>query len=142
MRILVITQYFWPENFRVNDLCLELKNRGHEVSILTGKPNYPNGIFFNGYSLFSRRTDYWNDLKIYRVPLLPRGNGSGFNLFFNYLSFTLFSCLRILFIKEKFDKILVYQLSPGTIGFPALVAKKNLKQSYFFIYKIYGQKVS
>jgi glycosyltransferase involved in cell wall biosynthesis len=132
MRILVITQYFWPENFRVNDLCLELKNRGHEVSILTGKPNYPNGIFFNGYSLFSRRTDYWNDLKIYRVPLLPRGNGSGVNLFFNYLSFTFFSCLRILFIKDKFDKIIVYQLSPGTIGFPALVAKTKFKAKLFF----------
>jgi hypothetical protein len=55
MRILIISQYFWPENFRINDLCLALKERGHEVAILTGKPNYPKGSFYEGYDFFSKR---------------------------------------------------------------------------------------
>ena len=104
MRILVITQYFWPENFRINDLCLELKNRGHIVTILTGKPNYPNGKFFEGYSFFNRSIEYWENIQIYRSKILPRKNGIGVNLFINYLSFTFFSCLKIFTIKNKFDK--------------------------------------
>jgi hypothetical protein len=49
LNILIISQYFWPENFRINDLAQELANRGHRVSVLTGLPNYPNGRVFNEY---------------------------------------------------------------------------------------------
>ena len=76
MKILIVSQYFWPENFRINDLALELKARGHEVEVLTGKPNYPKGSFFDGYSFFSRRKDSYKGIKIKRVPLIPRKNGS------------------------------------------------------------------
>ena len=50
MRILVISQYFFPENFRINDLVFSLNKRGHNVEVLTGKPNYPKGDYFTGYS--------------------------------------------------------------------------------------------
>jgi len=143
MRILVITQYFWPENFRINDLCLELKNRGHIVTILTGKPNYPNGKFFEGYSFFNRSIEYWENIQIYRSKILPRKNGIGVNLFINYLSFTFFSCLKIFTIKNKFDKIIVYQLSPGTIGFTGLLAKYIFKAPlYFYIQDIWPESLT
>ena len=74
MHILVVTQYFWPEYFRINDLVLGLKERGHQVTVLTGKPNYPKGKFYQDYSIFNRSVEYWNEVKIYRAPLLPRGN--------------------------------------------------------------------
>lgn len=132
MKILIITQYFWPENFRVNDLSLSLKKKGHTVSVLTGIPNYPKGKYFNNYGIFNFRDEFWNGIKIYRSFLFPRLNGNKFFLALNYLSFAVFSCIKLLFIKEKFDKIIVYQLSPGTVGFPAVLAKKYFNASLFF----------
>ncbi len=80
MRILIVTQYFWPENFRINDLALGLQENGHQVEVLTGIPNYPGGKFFRGYGYFNKRKDNVNGLKIIRAPLIPRGNGSGLSL--------------------------------------------------------------
>ena len=54
MNVLIISQYFWPENFKINALCTELVNRGHEVTVITGKPNYPDGKFFKGFGIFSK----------------------------------------------------------------------------------------
>ena len=86
MKILVISQYFWPENFRVNDLCLELKQRGYEVTVLTGKPNYPSGKFMSGYTYLNKKEENYNGIKIYRALLIPRGNGGALRLILNYLS--------------------------------------------------------
>jgi len=132
MRILVISQYFWPENFKINDLCIGLKERGHEVLVLTGKPNYPVGSFNKGYTFFNKSTENWNGIKIYRSNLITRGKGSGVRLFANYFSFAFFASLRVLFIKNKFDKIFVYQPSPVTVGFPGIVAKLKFKAPMFF----------
>ena len=87
MRILIITQYFWPENFRVNDLCENLQKRGYDVTVLTAKPNYPSGKFINGYTFFNKRVDFWNNIKIHRTPVIPRGKGKGLILFLNYISY-------------------------------------------------------
>ena len=132
MRILIITQYFWPENFIINDIAFSLKERGHKVYVLTAKPNYPKGNFFKGYSFLFQNTEIWNGIKIYRSPLIPRGNGKGFQLFLNYITFALFSSVRLLFIFKKIDKILVYQPSPVTVGLPAIVAKYRFKAPVFF----------
>lgn len=143
MRILIVSQYFWPENFRVNDLCLELKDRGHKVVILTGKPNYPNGTFFEGYSFFNKGIEYWNDIKIYRASLFRRRKRGAINLFLNYVSFAFFSGFKIFSIKEKFDKIIVYQLSPGTVGWPGLIAKKRFKAPlYFYIQDLWPESLT
>ncbi len=142
MKILVISQYFWPENFRVNDLCLELQNRGYNVSVLTGKPNYPRGKFMTGYSFFNKRKESYNGIKVFRTPLIPRGNGEGINLILNYFSFALFACLRIFFILEKFDRIIVYQLSPATVGFPGILAKWKFKAKlYFYIQDLWPESL-
>jgi colanic acid biosynthesis glycosyl transferase WcaI len=124
MRVLIVTQYFWPEQFRINDLALGLRDRGHEVTVYTGKPNYPEGRFFPGYGFLRRPTDDYQGIPVIRVPLVPRSNGSGFRLALNYLSFALFaSLLAPVRCRGRFDVIFVYEPSPVTVGLPALVLK-------------------
>jgi hypothetical protein len=132
MRILIISQYFWPENFRINDLCLNLKERGHSVTVLTGKPNYPKGRFYDGYKYFNKSSEVWEEIKIIRSFMIPRKNSNSFNLIINYLSFLFSSCFNIITINKKFDKILVYQLSPGLIGAPGIIAKFKFNAPLFF----------
>ncbi|MDI9308965.1 MAG: glycosyltransferase family 4 protein [Limnohabitans sp.] len=131
MKILIISQYFWPENFKINDLALGLKEKGHEVTVLTGTPNYPKGTFFDGFSFWKKNDSEWNGVKVYRSKLIPRGNNS-LQLMLNYVSFPFFASFRCFFIKEKFDKILVYEPSPITVGLPAIVMGKIKRIPYFF----------
>lgn len=143
MKILVVTQYFWPENFRINDLVLGLVQRGYKVEVLTGKPNYPHGAFFKGYSFFSQRTEIWNGIKIHRSKLIPRGKSGGFRLMINYFSFAFFSSIKTLFMKEKFDRILVYEPSPITVGLPAIAYKFRRKTPiYFWVQDLWPQSVT
>lgn len=125
MRILIVTQYFWPENFRINDLALGLRERGHEVTVYTGKPNYPDGRFLAGYGFFGRANEIYQGVRVIRVPLIPRGGGGAVRLALNYVSFALFACaLAPLGCRGEFDAILVYEPSPITVGLPALVLRK------------------
>jgi glycosyltransferase involved in cell wall biosynthesis len=127
MKILIVTQYFWPENFRINDLVLGLKDRGHEITVLTGKPNYPAGEFYKGYNFFNKRTEEWNGVKIIRSALIPRGKGGAVRMMLNYFSFAFFASCRALFLNIKTDLIFVYEPSPITVGIPAIVLKKLTK---------------
>ena len=122
MKVLVVSQYFYPENFRINDLCYGLKNLGHEVEVLTGKPNYPKGNFYKGYSWNTKKVEIINGIKVYRSNLISRGNSAGFRLFLNYISFVFFGSIKLFFIKQKFDKIFVYAPSPITVGFIGVLA--------------------
>ena len=125
MKVLIISQYFWPENFRINDLSAGLVERGHKVSVLTGIPNYPDGRFFQGYGLFRNLRQEYKGVRIIRVPLLPRGRGGGIRLALNYFSFAFFAgILAPFFCREKFDLIFVFEPSPITVGLPAIVLKK------------------
>ncbi len=125
MNVLIVSQYFWPEAFRINDLVRGLKERGHEVTVLTGKPNYPNGSFFPGYGFLRPIREDYDGVKVLRVPLIPRRSGSGRMLALNYMSFVLFaSLLGPLLCRGRFDVIFVYAPSPITVGLPALVMKK------------------
>ena len=72
--VLVVSQYFYPEQFRINDICRELVKLGHEVTVLTGIPNYPGGRFFTGYGLNKKRREEWNGVEIVRIPLVSRGS--------------------------------------------------------------------
>lgn len=142
MRILIITQYFWPENFRINDLALGLKERGHEIAVLTGKPNYPGGTFFKGYSFFKKRREEWNGIPIYRSPLIPRKGGKGIQLMFNYLSFAFFATLRSFGIREEFDKIFVFEPSPITVGIPAIIYSKRKRiPIYFWVQDLWPESI-
>ena len=132
MNILVVTHYFWPENLKINDVAKGLLDKGHNVSVLTGLPNYPKGKFYKGYSFPRNKKENYEGITIYRSPVIPRGNGSSIRLFLNYLSLALSASLRVLFIKDKFDKILVYEASPVTIGIPAIIAKFRFNAPIFF----------
>ncbi|WP_322933471.1 hypothetical protein VCM39_07470 [Bacteroides sp. CG01] len=98
MKILLVSQYFWPETFRVNDLAQELVLRGNEVTVLTGKPNYPQGKIYKGYSFWGYKEESYQDIKLIRVPLIPRGKGSKIGLALNYLSFVFFLAYTYCFI--------------------------------------------
>lgn len=127
MKILVVSQYFYPENFRINDLVLELKKRGHEITVLTGKPNYPKGEYFPNYSFRGKEDEIWQGVPIYRVALRARKKG-GLNLIRNYISFVWNGNKKIkqLISKQTFDVIYVFEVSPITVALPAIKAKKRL----------------
>lgn len=124
MRILLVSQYFYPENFKFNDLAEDL-SKDNEVVVLTGKPNYPRGDFFPGYKFLGATKEQYKNITIYRAPLIPRKNNKLF-LTLNYISFALFSSLFSFFFyftKRKFDKILVCQVSPIFMVLPAITLR-------------------
>lgn len=122
MKILIVSQYFWPENFRINDLTQELVKRGHSVTVLTGIPNYPDGSVFDVYQKNPRAFDQYCGAKVLRVPMLARGH-SKIQLVLNYLSFVVGACvmgpwkLR----GQQVDVIFVFEPSPVTVGLPAIL---------------------
>ena len=125
LRVLILTQYFWPESFRITDLALGLKARGHAVTVLTGMPNYPGGRFFEGYGPLSPASQTYEGIEVKRVPLIPRFAGRGWQLALNYLSFALSaSVLGPLRCRGSFDAIFVFEPSPITVGIPAAVLKR------------------
>ena len=121
MRILVTSQYFWPESFRINDLVRSLAKKGHTVDILTAKPNYPEGIIYPGYRSWDCQVEVWQNMKIYRVPIVERGNGSGLRLALNYLSFVVSGLLfgTWMLRKKKYDVIFIDAPSPIFQAIPA-----------------------
>ncbi len=125
MRLLVVSQYFWPENFRVNELVAELVERGHEVTVLTGRPNYPDGKVFEAYRANPRGFLKYEGATVVRVPLRPRGKGR-IRLALNYLSFVFWATLLgpWLLRGRAFDSILVFATSPVTAAIPALLLRK------------------
>ncbi|MGE6791815.1 glycosyltransferase family 4 protein [Pseudomonas guineae] len=126
MKILVISQYFWPENFIINDIVRTLDDQGHDVVVATGKPNYPDGKIFDGYSAKGTQYErYLGKIDVLRVPLWPRGEGGAKNLILNYLSFVLAGLLFLPWMlrKREFDAILVFAPSPILQAIPAIPLK-------------------
>ena len=124
MNILIISQYFWPESFIINNLAKDLLERGHSVTVLTGIPNYPEGRYFKGYGPFRNTKQEYCGIRIIRVPLVSRGGGGGIRLALNYLSFALCaSILGPLLCRDKYDVIFVYEPSPITVALPAICMK-------------------
>lgn len=136
MRILIVSQYFWPEPFIINDLVLALEHHGHEVTVLTGKPNYPDGKLYSGYQQKGlQRESYGKNIAVYRVPLRPRGTATSTSLALNYLSF-IWAGLRYfskLVKNSQFDVILVFAPSPITSAIPA-IALKRMKKTHLAIW--------
>jgi colanic acid biosynthesis glycosyl transferase WcaI len=133
MRILVVTQYYWPENFRVNDLTEDLVKRGHQVTVLTGVPNYPSGTIFPEYRENSDNYNSYKGVEIVRVPIVVRGQG-GLRLVLNYLSYIFSGLVFGLFKlrKQSFDSIFVFEPSPITVGLPAIAFRYFKKAPLIF----------
>jgi len=125
MRVLVVSQYFWPETFRINEVVLSLRDAGAQVTVLTGKPNYPEGRVFDGWRAGGVVRERWEGVDVLRVPMLPRGRANAVGLALNYLTFAASGALLApwLLRGRRFDVIFAYGNSPLTQVVPALALK-------------------
>lgn len=125
MRVLVVSQYFWPEVFRVNEIVSELRARGHEVTVLTGRPNYPGGQVFDEYAANPQAFAEYHGAEVIRVPLRPRGQGA-LRLLLNYWSFVFWGCLLgpWKLRGRQFDAIFCFETSPITSALPAVLLRR------------------
>ena len=112
-RILVVSQYYYPEPFRINDMCAEWVKRGYDVTVLTGIPNYPEGKFYKGYGISKKRKDEIDGVKIIRIPIISRGKGK-IRLALNYFSFVISGWWWKIFTKVKADIVFTFEVSPMT----------------------------
>lgn len=122
MKILIWTQYFWPEHFHINEVATSLQEAGEEVTVLTGKPNYPGGEIFDGYRAFGMNKQTHVGIDILRLPLKPRGASKALDLALNYLSFIASGYLLgpLALRGRQFDVVLVYAPSPLLQALPAI----------------------
>jgi hypothetical protein len=127
MKILVICQYYYPEQFKINDICENLVKEGHIVTVLTGLPNYPKGEIPKEYRWGKKRREIINGVDIIRSFELSRRN-SIVGLALNYGSYMMSASLKALFLKKDYDIIFSYQLSPITMVLPAVIMKKRTQK--------------
>lgn len=129
MKILVVCQYYYPEPFRISDLCEEMVKRGHEVTVLTGVPNYPEGVIYKEYRAGQRRNEIINGVKVQRCFTIGRRTGTLYR-FLNYYSFVISSTFRVLLNRNKpedgtkYDVVFVNQLSPVMMAYAGMLYKK------------------
>ncbi len=124
MKILVICQYYYPEPFRITDICEELVNLGNEVTVVTGQPNYPMGELYEGYEKGKRVDEIINGVKVHRCRTLPRKMGS-LNRLRNYFSYACSSKKYVKGLKEEFDIVFINQLSPVMMAEAGIAYKKK-----------------
>lgn len=132
MKILVVCQYYYPEPFRISDICEALAARGHSVTVVTGVPNYPEGKIYPGYEHRGGTDEVRNGVKIHHCPLIPRKTGAIYR-FLNYYSFVFSSVAYLRELKEEFDVVFCNQLSPVMMAEGALRwAKKHGKRCVLY----------
>lgn len=131
MRVLIVSQYYWPETFRITEVALALKDEGCEVFVLTGQPNYPDGVPFRGYRWWAMGSEQHEGVTVFRVPLVPRGRGSASRLALNYFSFICCAAAfgSWLLRRRSIDSILVFAPSPILQAIPAIWLAKIKKSS-------------
>lgn len=125
MKILIVSQYFFPENFKINDLTEAFVKKGHQVTVLTGKPNYPKGEFYQGYKFSGIVYENYKGATVIRVPQIKRKKAGALRLVLNYLSYVLFSCTYLITHKIECDVVFCYEISPITQIYPALLQKRK-----------------
>jgi len=139
--ILVISQYFYPEQFRINDICTEWVKRGYKVTVITGIPNYPQGKYYDGYGLFKKRKETFNGIEVIRIPLIARGNNA-IMLVLNYLSFVVSGFFWKVFTKIKADYVFIFEVSPMTQALPGVwYAKKRKIPCYLYVTDLWPENV-
>ncbi len=131
MNILIVTQYFHPETFRVNTLCAELVKRGHKVTVLTGYPQYPQGKIYDGYGFKIPYETEWEGARIERIKMRPRGK-TPFGLLMNCYSFVREGKKWVKKCSEIFDAVYVFEVSPVTVGLPAVAYREKFGTPVFF----------
>ena len=132
--ILFVTQNFYPETFGINDIVSDMAQRGFNVDVLTGLPNYPMGKFYDGYGIFKRGSRRYNGARLFRCAVFPRLKNSKIGISLNYASFAIFATFKLLrLVFRKYDKVFVYEPSPLFQAIPGLIAAK-LKRCEKIIY--------
>jgi len=127
-KILVICQHFWPEGFRINDVADYFVENNCDVDVLCGIPNYPEGKFFDGYSIFKQRKQVHKNINIHRALEIPRGSNINLRVFLNYISFPLASLFHIpRLLTKRYDKIYIHQLSPVMMGLAGIIVGRLKK---------------
>jgi len=135
-RVLVVCQHFWPEAFRINDICDYLVERGCAVDVLCGIPNYPKGEFFEGYSYFRNRKQEHHGVRIRRAFEVPRGSNTSLRIFLNYISFPLASLFHVpRLLTREYDRIFLYQLSPVMMSIAGIIVGriKNIETTMYVL---------
>lgn len=141
MKILVVSQYFYPENFRINTICTELVQRGHDVTVLTAYPQYPIGRIYDGYGFDIPYEKQWNGVKIHRVKTYPRGKNA-LTMLRNCTSYVSSANKWVRNCKEKYDAVFVFETSPVTVGLPAVTYKKKFGTPiYFYLQDLWPESV-
>jgi colanic acid biosynthesis glycosyl transferase WcaI len=132
MRILICSQFFWPENFRVNDFARLMVERGHDVTVLTGEPNYPEGAIYPDYRADPCSFTRFAGADILRCRVIPRGRSKA-GMILNYLSFALSGSLLAWrkLRNQRFDAIFAFQTSPITQALPAIVVRRHARAPLF-----------
>lgn len=139
--ILVVSQYFYPEQFRINDISKEWVKRGYKVTVVTGIPNYPAGKFFEGFSFFKNNSETIEGINVIRLPIFPRGNNS-IMLVLNYLSFVISGFFWQLFSKVEPDLVFIFEVSPMTQALPGIwFAKKKKIPAYIYVQDLWPENV-
>lgn len=126
MKILVISQYYAPEPFRVTDICEELAKRGHDVTVVTGVPNYPEGVTYPGYEKGKHRDETVNGVKIHRCFTIPRKTGALYR-FLNYYSYAISASAYAKTLPGDFDVVFINQLSPVMMAQAGVTYSKKHK---------------
>ena len=139
--ILVISQYFYPENFRINDICKEWVKRGYKVTVLTGIPNYPQGSFYKGYSWFRGKRENYEGIDIIRIPLIPRGHNA-LMLMLNYISFVISGWFWKIFTRLKADRVFIFEVSPMTQALLGVwYAKQHKIPCFIYVQDLWPENV-
>lgn len=139
--ILVISQYFYPENFRINDMCEEWINRGYKVTVITGIPNYPKGKIFKGYGWFKKRKENYKGIDVIRLPIFSRGKSS-LKLIMNYYSFVISGWFWKTFTKLKPDLVFIFEVSPMTQALPGVwFAKRRKIPCYLYVQDLWPENL-
>lgn len=141
MKILVVCQYYYPEPFRLPDICEAMVQQGHSVTVVTGTPNYPEGVVYPGYEKGAHADEMRNGVRIHRCPLIPRKQGALYR-FLNYYSFVYSSHRYLRGLKEDFDVVFVNQLSPVMMAEAALSwAKRNRKKCVLYCLDLWPESL-
>lgn len=139
--ILVVSQYFYPETFRINDMCQEWVKRGYKITVVTGIPNYPMGKTFEGYGLTKKKHEIWNGIEIFRIPLIPRGSSS-IGMIMNYASFMISGILAGKLMNIKADFVFSFEVSPMTQVLAGVSFAKKLRvPHYLYVQDLWPENV-
>lgn len=140
MKLLIISQYYYPEPFRITDICETLVKRGHKVTVVTGQPNYPEGKLYDNYeNKYSR--DIINGVEVFRTKIHPRGQGN-INLFRNYISYPFYARKIIRKLDNDYDVVLINQLSPIFSALPGIkYARKNKKKIILYCLDLWPESL-